>query len=79
MQFRILKERYRIILWDVLSMDYSRWVTPRRCASIVLNNIHPGAIVVFHDSKKAEKNMKYGLEKLLEEVQKRGWQYGLIE
>jgi peptidoglycan/xylan/chitin deacetylase (PgdA/CDA1 family) len=78
-QFRILKERYRIILWDVLSMDYSRWVTPRRCASIVLNNIHPGAIVVFHDSKKAEKNMKYGLEKLLEEVQKRGWQYGLIE
>jgi peptidoglycan/xylan/chitin deacetylase (PgdA/CDA1 family) len=78
-QFRVLKERYRVILWDVLSMDYSRWVTPKRCANIVLNNLHPGAIVVFHDSKKAEKNMKYGLEKLLEEVKNRGLQFGLIE
>jgi peptidoglycan/xylan/chitin deacetylase (PgdA/CDA1 family) len=78
-QFRVLKERYRVILWDVLSMDYSRWVTPKRCANIVLNNLHPGAIVVFHDSKKAEKNMKFGLEKLLEEVKNRGLQFGLIE
>ena len=77
-QFRILNERYKIILWNVLSMDYNRWVTPKRCANIVLNNIHPGAIVVFHDSKKAEKNMKYGLEKTLEEIKKRNFNYGLI-
>ncbi len=77
-QFNVLNERYKVVLWDVLSMDYSRWVTPWRCANIVLNNLHPGAIIVFHDSKKAERNMKYGLKKTLEEVKKRELEFGKI-
>lgn len=78
-QSRILRKRYKIIMWNILSMDYSRWVTPKRCASIVLNNLRPGAIIVFHDSKKAETNMKYGLVKLLEQVRKRGLEFGVVE
>lgn len=78
-QVRILKKRYKIIMWSLLSMDYSRWVTPRRCAKIVLNNLRTGSIIVFHDSKKAEKNMKRALVKLLKEVKRRGWEFGVVE
>jgi peptidoglycan/xylan/chitin deacetylase (PgdA/CDA1 family) len=78
-QFRVLSERYRVILWDVLSMDYSRWVTPKRCASLVKNNLHSGAIIVFHDSKKAERNMKYGLVRTIEAVKKKGLNFKTID
>lgn len=78
-QSRRLRRRYRIIMWNVLSMDYSRWVTPKRCASIVLNNLRPGAIIVFHDSRKAEENMRYALVKVLNEAKKRGLGFGMIE
>ncbi len=78
-QSRILRKRYKIIMWNILSMDYSRWVTPKRCASIVKNNLRPGSIIVFHDSKKAETNMKHGLVKLLEEVKRRGMDFGVVE
>lgn len=77
-QVRILRKRYKIIMWNLLSMDYSRWVTPKRCASIVLNNLRAGSIIVFHDSIKAEKKMKYGLVKLLDEAKRRGLEFGLI-
>ncbi|MDD2549143.1 MAG: polysaccharide deacetylase family protein [Bacteroidales bacterium] len=78
-QARILKERYKIVMWSLLSMDYSRWITPKRCARMVVNKLHPGAIIVFHDSIKAEENMRYALVKLLEEVKRRGWGFGVIE
>ena len=78
-QVRLLKNRYKIVMWSLLSMDYSRWVTPKPCANIVLNSLRPGAIIVFHDSKKAESNMKFALVKLLEEVKKRGLEFGVIE
>ncbi len=78
-QTRLLRKRYKIIMWNLLSMDYSRWVSPKRCASIVLNNLRSGAIIVFHDSKKADKKMRYGLVKLLDEAKRRGLEFGLIE
>jgi hypothetical protein len=46
---------------------------------MVVNKLHPGAIIVFHDSIKAEENMRYALVKLLEEVKRRGWGFGVIE
>ncbi|MDX9847370.1 MAG: polysaccharide deacetylase family protein [Tenuifilaceae bacterium] len=77
-QSKLLGRRYRIIMWNVLSMDYSRWITPKRCAQIVLNNLRPGAIIVFHDSRKAEENMRYALVRVLEEANRRGLRFGLI-
>jgi len=78
-QAKLLLKRYKIVMWNLLSMDYSKWVSPKRCASIVINNLRPGSIIVFHDSTKAEKNMKYGLTKLLEEAKRRGLEFAVIE
>jgi peptidoglycan/xylan/chitin deacetylase (PgdA/CDA1 family) len=78
-QAQLLRKRYKIVMWNLLSMDYSRWVSPKRCASIVLNNLECGDIIVFHDSKKAERKMRYALVKLLDECVKRGYSFGVIE
>lgn len=78
-QYRVLRSRYKVIMWDLLSMDYSRNVTKRRCANIVINNLHSGAIIVFHDSKKAEKNLRYALPRALEAICEKGYSFGIIE
>jgi peptidoglycan-N-acetylglucosamine deacetylase len=78
-QFKILRNRYKIIMWDVLSMDYSKRVSPRRVANNVIRNLHPGAIIVFHDSKKAERNLRYALPRVLEAISQKGLKFKGIE
>jgi len=78
-QSKLLRERYKIIMWDLLSMDYSRNTSRRRCANIVKNGMHSGAIIVFHDSKKAEKNLRYALPRVLEEAKNKGFKFDVIK
>jgi peptidoglycan/xylan/chitin deacetylase (PgdA/CDA1 family) len=67
-QARILSERYEIIMWNVLSRDYSRYVTPRRCVRNVTKYVGSGSIVVFHDSRKSSRNMRYALPRVLDHI-----------
>jgi len=60
-QYRALTEKnYKIVFWDVISYDYEK-ISPETCANNVLNNSKSGSVVLFHDSLKAEKNLKYAL------------------
>jgi len=78
-QLRVLKQRYKIIMWDVLSMDYSKRISPRRVVNNVLNHVHPGAIIVFHDSRKAERSLRYALPRVLEAISQKGLTFKSIE
>ncbi len=65
-QVQFLSRHYRIVMWDVLSGDFDPAISPEQCLRNVMNNVSPGSIVVFHDSIKAEKKLKYVLPKVLE-------------
>ncbi len=65
-QVNFLAQRYRIIMWDVLSGDFDSKITPDQCLSNVLQHAESGSIVVFHDSAKARENLYYSLPKVLE-------------
>ncbi len=70
---------YQVIMWDVLSFDYARSVSPARCLSGVLNATRKGSIVVFHDSVKAEKNMSYVLPRYLEHFSSQGFAFKSLD
>ena len=72
---RILSTRFKIILWDVLSMDYNQNIDPRQVVRNVIANVSPGSIIVFHDNFKADKNLKYALPRLLDYYSKRGYEF----
>lgn len=72
-QKQYIEKKYNIILWNVLSRDYSTIVSPKGCAETVLNNMKDGSIIVFHDSKKAFRNLSYTLPLVLEEAKKKGF------
>ncbi len=57
---------YKIVMWDVLSADSDRDVSPARSVRHVLRNARSGSIVVFHDSEKAFDRLKECLPKTLE-------------
>ncbi len=78
-QVRMLSQRYRLIMWNVLSRDYNRNISPRTCLNNVTKYLEPGAIVVFHDSEKAFKNLSYALPRTLEECRKLGLRCKAIE
>lgn len=73
-QSRILRKLgYKIIMWDVLSCDFDQTITPEECLDNVLKNVVSGSIIVFHDSIKAEQNLKYVLPKTLEFLKEKGF------
>ena len=65
-QIKHLSENYQIVMWDVLSQDYSTTISPDKVLTNVLENVREGSIVVFHDSIKAEPNLTYVLPRVLD-------------
>ncbi len=79
-QAKILKQLgYKIIMWDVISVDYDATVSKEDCLDNVLRNIKPGSIVVFHDSVKAFKNLEYVLPKTLAYIKEKGYRGDRID
>lgn len=72
-QFNLLRGRFKIIMWNVLSMDYSKRISRKRVASYVMKHMKPGDIIVFHDSLKAQRSMMYALPRVLETIAMRGY------
>jgi len=67
-QIKHLSDNYKIVMWDILSQDYSLNITREKVLSNVLENIRGGSIVVFHDSVKAEPNLTFALPRVLESL-----------
>lgn len=72
-QLSYLSSRFRVVLWSVLSMDYSKRISPAKSLSIVEKNTRSGDIVVFHDSVKAQRNLRYALPRALDTLQEKGF------
>lgn len=70
---RLQEAGFQVVMWSVLSADYNKEITKEKCAMRVLENIQPGAIVLFHDSEKAAHNMMYALELLLKYATEQGY------
>ena len=51
-QFRKLKKEYKIVFWDVLSVDYDKDLNAEECLDSIKKYTRPGSIIVFHDSVK---------------------------
>jgi len=74
-QVQFLQRHYQIVMWDVLSADFDINISGEQCAMNVLKNVRPGSIVVFHDSLKAEKNLRHALPLVLEQLAEEGYQF----
>lgn len=72
-QIQQLKKVFNIIMWDVLSGDFDKELSPEACLKNVVTNVKPGSIIVFHDSEKAFEKLRYTLPKALEYFKHKGY------
>jgi len=77
-QIRYLKEKYRIVLWDVMSHDYNHRISKERSLRAVLRYAREGSIIVFHDSEKAWNKLQFILPRLLEYFSAKGFTFEVI-
>ena len=78
-QYELIKEAYKVIMWDVLSGDFDPKTSPEKCLSNVINNTTEGAIIVFHDSLKAANNLKFTLPKVLAHFAEQGYRFEQLQ
>lgn len=76
-QIKMLSQ-YQIVMWDVLSMDYNKFLSSEACLRNTIGACRPGSIVVFHDSYKAERNMMYVLPRLMDHFASAGYTFKAI-
>lgn len=69
---------YKIIMWDVLTYDFDNSLNPEDCFVKTLKNTSSGSIIVFHDSIKAHRNMKFVLPKLIQTLKENGFVFDKI-
>jgi peptidoglycan/xylan/chitin deacetylase (PgdA/CDA1 family) len=48
-QYAILRNRYRIYLWDLMPYDFDRDFGPEKTLGILKKRIRPGSVIVLHD------------------------------
>ncbi|GHN01475.1 polysaccharide deacetylase [Cytophagales bacterium WSM2-2] len=74
-QVKALKPNYRIVMWDVLTHDYSKNISRQNCLNGSIKATRLGSIIVFHDSLKAERNLTHVLPKFLEHFSSLGFEF----
>lgn len=65
-------------MWDVVTRDYNASLPPERILENVKRYVRNGSIIVFHDSLKAEKNMRWAMPRAIEWLKEEGYQFRLL-
>lgn len=73
-QLRALQRRYRVVMHDVVSRDYARDNDAAGTLSNVRRYTRDGSVIVFHDSLKAERNMRAALPLAIEWLLAEGYE-----
>ncbi|MEI7502536.1 MAG: polysaccharide deacetylase family protein [Paludibacter sp.] len=77
-QKKALESDYQIIMWDMITHDYNRKLSPATIMKTVKRYSRNGSIVVFHDSIKAEKNVLSVLPQAIEYWKNEGYTFGIL-
>lgn len=73
-----LRRKYTIVMWDLVTRDYSKWMT----AEDVLNNVkryaRNGSIITFHDSLKSVTKLHFALPQSLQWLKEQGYEFKIF-
>ena len=77
-QYHTLRRRYRIIMWDLVTRDYSKRLNGKQVFAKLRHYVRNGSIITFHDSLKSERNLKYALPRSIEWLFQQGYRFELL-
>lgn len=74
-QAKVIKEHYNLVMYDLVTRDYSRKLSPDQVLQNVKRYTRNGSIIVFHDSLKAERNLRAVLPQAIEWLLTQGYEF----
>lgn len=74
-QFFLLRKKYRIVMWDLVTRDYSKWVTADDVFQNVRKYARNGSIITFHDSLKSIDKLRTALPKSIQWLREQGYEF----
>ena len=78
-QYHDLSERYRIIMWDLVTRDYNTKLSGEQIFNKVKRYARHGSIITFHDSLRATHNLHYALPRAIEWLLSEGYEFKVFE
>jgi peptidoglycan/xylan/chitin deacetylase (PgdA/CDA1 family) len=79
-QYLVLKHYYKIVMWDVVTRDYSTKLRGPQVLANVMRYTRNGSIITFHDSLKSwdNGNLQYALPRSIEFLLEEGYEFGVL-
>ena len=78
-QYKELNKKCKIIMWSILTWDFLKNLDQPYALKTAIKNTRRGDIIVFHDSLKAEHNLRYILPKYLKYFSGLGFEFKTLE
>ena len=78
-QYAWLCRKYKIVMWDLVTRDYSKWMTAEDIFNNVKRYARNGSIITFHDSLKSIQKLHHALPESIQWLKEQGYAFKRIE
>lgn len=77
-QYQTLTKHYRVVMWDLVTRDYSKRLTAADVVANVKRYARNGSIITFHDSLRSIDKLQTALPESLEWLIAQGYEFGVL-
>jgi peptidoglycan/xylan/chitin deacetylase (PgdA/CDA1 family) len=74
-QYALLSRKYKVVMWDLVTRDYSKWMTAEDIFNNVKRYARNGSIITFHDSLKSIDKLRTALPKSILWLKEQGYEF----
>ena len=74
-QYFFLHKRSQLVMWDLVTRDYSNRLNAQEVLWNVRHYARPGSIITFHDSLKSQDKLWFALPRSIEWLQAQGYSF----
>ena len=74
-QYLYLRKKFTIIMWDLVTRDYSNRLNADEVYQNIKDYTRPGSIITFHDSLKSIDKLHTALPRSIEWLQEQGYEF----
>ena len=78
-QYALLSRKYKVVMWDLVTRDYSKWMNAQDIINNVKRYARPGSIITFHDSLKSIDKLRTALPECITWLKEQGYEFKVFE
>lgn len=78
-QYFWVGRKFRIVMWDLVTRDYSKWMTADDVLANVKRYARNGSIITFHDSLKSIDKLRFALPAALRWLREQGYEFKVFD